>query len=870
MPVRFKVSSEYNNTFKWHDSRKSASFKPSPEQEALEAGLKSADLSFVKAEQREPQIQHKRYPVDPASKITHTTKMYIDDDPSEESSEPVAPPKPEVKKKEIPAPNEVNGFSKDPRIQPVRVFRSNDERKDKGKPHKPEPKKDKSKTYKLDPKEDKPLPSKMDPAPKEAKSAVKDTEPEKENLDKDQAKADPDLGMKYRAGLRRKDHGPKRLSEYQRQFAWKAPTQKESPLIAAEQMIYNSNAIPSYVPDKVPRKSEYDSQFQAWNQVQPTQQEMLVEHAKKDQEAKQKKKVSRGKRKKSSQKVTLSPDQMPAAGVPSLQMEQLKAAQNPQKPFFPSGPIKKWKSEYRSNYRDPRLFGYMEGVWRGADPPHIQPRDDTSTDGRLPAKEQGGGVPEWFAEVRGTPGKFSENTEVAEKETKRVQDVNWFKEVVELRKKAQEYQKRARGTHFSREHLAQLLAQQAKLWDQESETSTSTITPAEEKAEKPKAKPSKTYTKETAAKQQAQLARQQAEEEERKRKGEQEEKQVPPIHLQETQPVRRKLAWPSAKAESESSIGSIPTPEGYHSHTSPRDSAVTDSMEDDEGRVPTPRITKTTEPAKVRHHLTRTTPAIGGALLTSPNMKAAATSPIKKSPVQKPIKLKASSPKGKAIKSSVGAGQQASDGYRSDDEASLPARQPPHHRGSGHGDDDDVHCNCGAESAPVSQVKKSPSAGIITRDPDPLSDAFPLTAFQRHSENFYETSPTRPRVPDDRAQLTHKTWAGMPLERGRAPSPPVPKKSEVPPPRKPSEAWTVPSGQPLPSKPSDREKRVPVVSNSTPLQHQGRTEARDDDVLSNLSTLSSRSSCSLASEVLERARRRRDEFWGNQNRVPAK
>ena len=49
---------------------------------------------------------------------------------------------------------------------------------------------------------------------------------------------------------------------------------------------------------------------------------------------------------------------------------------------------------------------------------------------------------------------------------------NWFAEVMELRNRAQEYRKRAQGTHFSREHLAQLWAQQNDLWDAASTTST--------------------------------------------------------------------------------------------------------------------------------------------------------------------------------------------------------------------------------------------------------------------------------------------------------------------------------------------------------------------------------------------------------------
>ena len=42
---------------------------------------------------------------------------------------------------------------------------------------------------------------------------------------------------------------------------------------------------------------------------------------------------------------------------------------------------------------------------------------------------------------------------------------NWFAEVIELRRRAAEYRKRAQGTHFSREHLVQLMARQNQCWD---------------------------------------------------------------------------------------------------------------------------------------------------------------------------------------------------------------------------------------------------------------------------------------------------------------------------------------------------------------------------------------------------------------------
>lgn len=47
-------------------------------------------------------------------------------------------------------------------------------------------------------------------------------------------------------------------------------------------------------------------------------------------------------------------------------------------------------------------------------------------------------------------------------------DRSWFNEIIELRRRAAEYKKRAQGSHFSHEHLGQLFAQQAELWDSKS------------------------------------------------------------------------------------------------------------------------------------------------------------------------------------------------------------------------------------------------------------------------------------------------------------------------------------------------------------------------------------------------------------------
>jgi len=42
----------------------------------------------------------------------------------------------------------------------------------------------------------------------------------------------------------------------------------------------------------------------------------------------------------------------------------------------------------------------------------------------------------------------------------------WYDEVLELRRSADEYRRRARGSHFSHDHLAQLYAKNTRLWEE--------------------------------------------------------------------------------------------------------------------------------------------------------------------------------------------------------------------------------------------------------------------------------------------------------------------------------------------------------------------------------------------------------------------
>ena len=47
----------------------------------------------------------------------------------------------------------------------------------------------------------------------------------------------------------------------------------------------------------------------------------------------------------------------------------------------------------------------------------------------------------------------------------RVSVDEWYSQVKQLRRDAEDYKRRGQQTHFSREHLAQLSARNAQLWD---------------------------------------------------------------------------------------------------------------------------------------------------------------------------------------------------------------------------------------------------------------------------------------------------------------------------------------------------------------------------------------------------------------------
>ncbi|XP_071479119.1 nuclear protein MDM1-like [Diadema antillarum] len=838
MPVRAKHSSEYHKKFRWNDSVKSSSFTPTKEQQALKAGLSSVDFAETYAITREPALQRRRKPIPVDNKMTYTTKQYmaaIESDASLES-------------------DDIGKPSRKPGTSLAKTYVRRDSsvlKRDSGATKSREATEKEVKTQKNNAIAAKtrvitnarapppPATKRKDPPTpvKTAKGPVttKTERPSRAGGDTHKAngKAPPetDEALQYRAGIRARPGGPRYSSEYQRQFAWKQPSAKESPLMAAEQMVHNSNAnLAPYVPDKIPRHSEYQRQFKQ-QQQQPghsSAQDQLMQNAQQEIKAKYRVKTKN----KKSKRVGIAPDRMPPAGVVSVISHDdprlLKQSQNPQRPFFPHAATRKWRTEYKSNFKTPQLFSYENGVWKGADPPHVQPRDDASDAGKpLQRSKSVGDIPSWFAEV------------------------------MELRERAKEYQKRSRGTHFSREHLAQLIAAQAKLWEetangqQSASSSVSGRTSGSEKKDEQKEKL---------------------------------ERDVPVE--QKAPPVKKLLYKPSDQSSPEgdnrnhisapqnrrSSSSSIMTQESTRSLSSSLSSGLDSS--DGTGRPPTPTLKA--ETSKARHHLDRTTPAREGALLTSPaavrkawhagtspqtQRQARDSKPNSKTYVSRPATTKAIIPGG------ITNGFEYDSDDEDDDDGDLDRTLT------------DGRMTPPRSAAHQNQISKrtqlSPSAGVRTSDPHLLDESLSPVGFQRHSEHFFETSPAMPRLPNKieppeqwaapRQALKTAPPGRGPLERPHSGSIAGRPQTAIPESRRQAtlrehrtNSFMSPRADGTTSTPADDDNYSDL--GVAPLR--GR---RDSDELST-STLSNASSISLASEVLERAKKRRDEFWGKEKR----
>uniref|UniRef100_W5NH31 Nuclear protein MDM1 n=1 Tax=Lepisosteus oculatus TaxID=7918 RepID=W5NH31_LEPOC len=530
-------------------------------------------------------------------------------------------------------------------------------------------------------------------------------------------------------------------SEYQRQFSWKtAPV--SSPLLAAEQVIYNRNRdVPPFKSDAVVLESEYKKNFKGL--VLPKGPRL-----RRDVESKKNKKGGSTKHNNTS-------------SVPHPRRErerQVSRKQNPKRPFFPHRGCGKQKSEYSANFRSPLLYRYKDGAW--------------------------------------------------------IKSPCVGEEVKELRERAEAYKKRAWGTHFSREHLSQILSEQNRLWEVNSsstvtEDTVSDTVNALDLASK--------YAHEKNIKS-CGITEPRVQGTRREEEPQSKETEQAGLHSRPTLPVQRRLAWeqedrgPESKGEEQGEhTGDLGRQEeeqadgnkkgddaqagqqqkevkATEQRSSSRSSSdvtagSSETSSDGGGRLPTPKM-KTSGVAQRTHH-DLTTPATGGAILVSP-------------PKQKP------SPQRVPRKSEPPLGKPYSP-YKHLARDSSPPQNPS---------------------------KSPPAAGLKTTDPIPLR----VDSWPSDSPHKAQTSPT----------------AAKPFRKHSASLAPVP-------------AGRTPAC------------RIQGALRDPEFQHNGNLgdlrpglfafSSNDSDISDNddrMSQISSRSaaSSSLASEILERAQRRKENFWG--------
>ncbi|XP_056100413.1 nuclear protein MDM1 isoform X5 [Rhinichthys klamathensis goyatoka] len=223
--------------------------------------------------------------------------------------------------------------------------------------------------------------------------------------------------LRKKAGLRSEQQRNGRLSsEYQRQFMWKTPV-ADSPLLAAHEMLYSNNrAIPPFKSNPVIIESEYKRNFKGSPPPRPPRLRRDVEQYEIPLLHTENTTPEKSKRKKKKERQH-SRKSSPEEEVTYLQKQEMRSPCALRDPSPKA--MRKVKTEYRSNFRSPIQYSYRDKAW-------VKVR---------PAKE----------------------------------------EVRELREKAEAYRKRAWGTHFSRQHLNQILSDHNWMWEPSNGTSSSSI-----------------------------------------------------------------------------------------------------------------------------------------------------------------------------------------------------------------------------------------------------------------------------------------------------------------------------------------------------------------------------------------------------------
>ncbi|XP_025738743.2 nuclear protein MDM1 isoform X1 [Callorhinus ursinus] len=367
-----------------------------------------------------------------------------------------------------------------------------------------------------------------------------------------------------------------RNSEYQRQFVWKTP-KETAPVFAANQVFHNkSKFVPQFKGNSIIHETEYRRNFKGLSPVKEPK--------------------SRNDLKENGNFEAISPERKCNKTDDPLKLEaemESKESNQPKKKLTPwrHQRLGKVNSEYRAKFLSPAQYLYKAGAWT-----HVK---------------------------ENIPDQASLNA-------------MWYAEVKELREKAEFYRKRVQGTHFSRDHLNQILSDNNCCWDVSSTTSSEGTISSNIRALDLAGDPTSHKTLQKCPSTTLEEKRPVLEEQPQKNTTEKLGMSEAP-----TTPVRRRLAWdgenPSEGAQKQpreeggeeetekgkqvptgelGELGKLEVPEKSKADEIKEgsDSSVSSGKG---GRLPTPKLRELGGIQRTHHDLT--TPAVGGAVLVSPS-----------------------------------------------------------------------------------------------------------------------------------------------------------------------------------------------------------------------------------------------------------
>nr|XP_025039675.1 nuclear protein MDM1 isoform X1 [Pelodiscus sinensis] len=560
-----------------------------------------------------------------------------------------------------------------------------------------------------------------------------------------------------------------RNSEYQRQFVWKTPP-KNSPLLAADQVIHNtSKSIPQFKSLAITPETEYEKSFK----VSPPAKEPKLRSDLEEREFPVCAPVNMSPEKKNERKEIFLKPEGDSANQGKSETEQKQPEQKnkqhiAQKPLSLHTSLGKVNTEYRSKFLSPAQYLYKDGAW---------------------------------SRIRkNIPNQDSQN----------ILNYMWYMEVKELREKAEAYRQRVQGTHFSRDHLNQILSDNNRLWEVSSNSSS----------EETISNTIRALDLAGVSEKQMSVSQNLLQQPDSTEQPQQKNTEKLGMSDAPTVPVKRRLAWGEqdrAEQVENQTLGLEEDEEKENKQESTEAQKLEENAEDltldnkikgenalllnpsadsssvssgKGGRLPTPKL-KTLGGAQRTHH-DLTTPAVGGAVLVSPS------------------KMKSSSPQQRKKKS-------LETHYSTSKEASRE-RKPRRFEG---------------EAEAVS-LRDSPAAGLKTLDPLPLrKNSWPT--INASDERASQTSAHSTIAPVQKSVRcsTSPCWNPSRRIQGTLKDPEFQHNGNISSPKK--------------------------SHFQLPLQEINYTD--EDDRLSQISARSAASS-SLASQILERAQKRKENFWG--------